>query len=45
MKPEQYVSETESLCKELRERIDCILRNANENELRIVLQYIKPMQK
>lgn len=45
MKPEQYVSETESLCKDLREEIDCILRNADEHELIIVLQFIKPMDR
>lgn len=45
MKSEQQNSSAESLCKDARKEIERILRKADLRELRMILQFIKPLDK
>lgn len=45
MKSEQQNSSVESLCKDARKEIERILRKADLRELRMILQFIKPLDK
>lgn len=45
MKSEQHNSSGESLCEDTRKEIERILRKADLRELRMILQFVKPLDK